>query len=156
MACAPLVTASWICAIWQGVSSLVLQALVVSSMSSGWSVSYCLAPAIMASQKPPVALVRSVTLIFSVAAAALSDGAAALSDGAAALSDGAAVPPPLLLHALMSIAPAPSTTNAFIRIDMCVAPSSRICRTCRASCMSVTMPARHPKVYRIDDWDAVT
>ena len=120
IACAPLVTASWICAIWQGVSSLVLQALVVSSMSFGWSVSYCLAPAIMASQKPPVALVRRVTLIFSLAAPL-------------PLPDGAAVPPSLLLHAVMSIAPAPSTTNAFSRVDMCVAPSCRICRTCRAS-----------------------
>src|SRR6186713_1519461 len=68
----------------------------------------------MASQKPPVALVRSVTLIFSFAA---------LADGAA---DGAAVPPPLLLHAAMSIAAAVSETNAFSRVDMCVAPSCRI------------------------------
>ena len=29
--------------------------------------------------------------------------------------------------------PAPSTTNAFPRVDMGVAPSCRICRTCRAS-----------------------
>src|SRR6476646_716925 len=86
----------------------------------------------MASQKPPVALVRSVTLIFSLAAlaAGAADGAAAdaaaadaAADGAA---DGAAVPPPLLLHAVMSIAAAPSTTNAFSRVDMCVAPSCRI------------------------------
>src|SRR6188472_3537045 len=80
----------------------------------------------MASQKPPVALVRRVTLIFSFAA--LADGAADdTADGAADDAvDGAAVPPPLLLHAVMSIAAAPSTTNAFSRVDMCVAPSCRM------------------------------
>src|SRR3954463_11987272 len=67
IALAPLVTASWISAIWQGVSSLVLHALVVSSISFGWLDAYFLAPAIMASQKPPVDFVRRVTLIFSVA-----------------------------------------------------------------------------------------
>src|SRR3954454_2302664 len=95
IALAPLVTASWISAIWQGVSSLVLHALVVSVMSFGWSLSYFLAPAIMASQKPPVAFVRRVTLIFSWAAPLLDP-------------DGAAVPPLLPPHAVMSIAPAPS------------------------------------------------
>src|SRR4051794_11361725 len=86
----------------------------------------------MASQKPPVALVRRVTLIFSLAA--LADGAAdAAADGAAAdgaavgaAADGAAVPPPLLPHAVMRIAAAPSMPNAFSRVDMCVAPSCRI------------------------------
>src|SRR5947208_1120498 len=100
----------------------------------------------MASQKPPVAFVRRVTLIFSFAAPLpLADGAAAAlpladgaedgaaegaTDGAAAalpLADGAAVPPPVLpLQAVMSSAAAPSTTNAFSRVDMCVAPSCRI------------------------------
>src|SRR3954465_319074 len=85
----------------------------------------------MASQKPPVALVSSVTLIFSAAA----DGAAvavplALAAGAAvavplALAAGAAVAA-LLVQAAMSIAPAPSTTNVFSRVDMCVAPPCRI------------------------------
>src|SRR3954465_2329053 len=94
IAWAPLVTASWISAIWQGVSSLVLHAFVVSTMSFGWSVSYFLAPPIIASQKPPVAFVRRVTLIFSFAVPLpLADGAAAalpLADGAAdAAEDGA-------------------------------------------------------------------
>src|SRR6476620_11296131 len=75
----------------------------------------------MASQKPPVALVRRVTLIFAFAA--LADGAA--DDAADDAADGAAVPPPLL-HAVISIAAAPSATNAFSRVDMCVAPSCRI------------------------------
>src|SRR6478672_986695 len=55
----------------------------------------------MASQKPPVALVRSVTLIFSLAA-------------------GAEVGAALLPHAATSIAAAASTTNAFSRVDMYV------------------------------------
>src|SRR3954451_19498193 len=79
----------------------------------------------MASQKPPVALVRSVTLIFS--AAALADGAAVAAAVAAALAlaGGAAVGAALLPHAATSIVAAPSTTNAFSRVDMCVAPSCR-------------------------------
>src|SRR3954452_4266525 len=64
----PLVTVSWICAIWQGVSSLVLQARLFRAMSLGCSDAYFLAPAIMASQKPPVALVIKVTLIGPVGA----------------------------------------------------------------------------------------
>src|SRR3954451_2913381 len=102
----------------------------------------------MASQKPPVAFVSSVTLIFSFAAAlALAGGAAdtaavgaaVLADGgagggaedpaavgAAVLADGAAVGPALPLHAAMSMPAAPSPTNAFNRVDMCVAPSCRI------------------------------
>src|SRR4051794_30526024 len=64
----PLVTVSWICEIWQGVSSLVLQARLFRAMSLGCSVAYFLAPAIMASQKPPVALVIRVTLMGPVAA----------------------------------------------------------------------------------------
>src|SRR3954451_11947106 len=79
----------------------------------------------MASQKPPVALVRSVTLIFSFAAAlALADAAAVAA--ALALADGAAVGAALLPHAATSIAAAPSTPSAFSRVDMCVAPSCRI------------------------------
>src|SRR3954469_10743720 len=91
----------------------------------------------MASQKPPVALVRSVTLIFSFAAAlALADAAAvaaarglaaaAAVAAALALADGAAVGAALLPHAATSIAAAPSTPSAFSRVDMCVAPSCRI------------------------------
>src|SRR4029079_4187930 len=88
----------------------------------------------MASQKPPVALVRRVTLIFSFAA--LADGAA---DGAAdcaadCAADGAAAPPAPVLHAAVSIARAPSTTNAFSRVDMCVAPSCRIFLVGSAAC----------------------
>src|SRR3954451_10347135 len=62
----------------------------------------------MASQKPPVAFVSRVTLIFS--------GAAALP-----LPDDAAAPPLLLPppHAVRSIAPAPSAASAFSRVDMC-------------------------------------
>src|SRR4051794_28319040 len=86
IAWAPLVTASWISAIWHGVSSFVLHALVVSSTWSGWSVAYFLAPAIIASQKPPVALVSNVTLIFSVDA-----GAEVLVAGALVLVAGAGV-----------------------------------------------------------------
>src|SRR3954451_12321544 len=79
----------------------------------------------MASQKPPVALVRSVTLIFSFAAAlALADAAAVAA--ALALAAGAAVGAALPLHAATSIAAAPSTPNAFSRVDMCVAPCCRI------------------------------
>src|SRR6476619_3809013 len=91
----------------------------------------------MASQKPPVALVRSVTLIFSFAAAlALAGGAAVAAAGA--LADGAAVGAALLPHAATSIAAAPSTTDNFNRVDMCVAPSCRIflfrsAARCRAS-----------------------
>jgi hypothetical protein len=62
----------------------------------------------MASQKPPVALVRRVTLNFSLGAPL------PLPDGAALLPDWAAVLP----AAAMSIAPAPSTINAFSRVDM--------------------------------------
>src|SRR4051794_41475061 len=94
IALAPLVTASWISAIWQGVSSLVLHALVVSEISFGCVFAYFLAPAIMASQKPPVAFVRRVTLIFFGAAAPLP------------LPDAAAV------NAVTSIAHAPSTISA--------------------------------------------
>src|SRR4051812_29518626 len=101
IALAPLVTASWISAIWQGVSSLVLHALVVSWISFEWSFAYFLAPAIMASQKPPVAFVRRVTLILP--------SAARLS-----LPDAAAV------TTVTSIAHAPSTISALSRVDMCV------------------------------------
>src|SRR4051794_10450292 len=86
----PLVTVSWICAIWQGVSSLVLQARLFRAMSLGCSDAYFLAPAIMASQKPPVALVIRVTLIGPVVVlAAMLVGAelvptAVVADGAAA------------------------------------------------------------------------
>src|SRR3954466_3391226 len=103
IALAPLVTASWISAIWQGVSSLVLHALVVSWISFEWSFAYFLAPAIMASQKPPVAFVRRVTLIFSLAAPLPLPDAAAVA------------------NAVTSIAHAPSTISALSRVDMCVA-----------------------------------
>src|SRR3954447_22379290 len=71
IALAPLVTESWICAIWQGVSSFVLQARVVSSIWSGLSVAYFFAPASIASQKPPVAFVIRVTLILLFGASVL-------------------------------------------------------------------------------------
>src|SRR3954464_3593963 len=105
IALAPLVTASWISAIWQGVSSLVLHALVVSWISFGWVAAYFLAPAIMASQKPPVAFVRRVTLIFSWAAPLPLP----LPDAVAAA------------NAVTSTAHAPSTISALSRVDMCVA-----------------------------------
>src|SRR5438552_187586 len=103
IALAPLVTASWISAIWQGVSSLVLHALVVSAICVGWVAAYFLAPAIMASQKPPVAFVRRVTLIFPLAAPL------PLPDAPAAA------------NAVTSIAHAPSTISALSRVDMSVA-----------------------------------
>ena len=73
----PLVTVSWIWEIWQGVSSLVLQASVVQGDVGGvLTIAYFLAPAIMASQKPPVALVIRVTLMGpAVALAAMLVGA---------------------------------------------------------------------------------
>src|SRR3954464_12086989 len=116
IALAPLVTASWISAIWQGVSSLVLHAFVVSEISFGWVFAYFLAPAIMASQKPPVAFVRRVTLIFPWAAPL-------------PLPDAAAVAFLLLLpnavmlpNAATSIAHAPSTMSALSLVDMCCPP----------------------------------
>src|SRR5438876_292467 len=89
----PLVTVSWICAIWQGVSSFVLQASVFKLMSLGCSVAYLWAPAIMASQKPPVALVIRVTLMGPVAAGpVMLVGAELLPTSPAALVGATAVP----------------------------------------------------------------
>ena len=106
---------SWICAIWQGVSSFVLQASVVSATWSGWSVAYCLPPAIMASQNPPVALVIRVTLIGP-------------SDEAAELL-ASELPP----HADTSATQAPSPATAISRDDTGAAPLlDPVARRCAA------------------------
>src|SRR6476620_4971402 len=77
IAWAPLVTASWISALWHGVSSFVLHALVVSSTWPAWSEACGWATAISASQKPPVAVGSTVTL--SLPAGAQDLGAGVLS-----------------------------------------------------------------------------
>src|SRR5437868_1616637 len=128
----PLVTVSWIWAIWQGVSSFVLQARVFRLMSLGCSVAYLWAPAIMASQKPPVALVIRVTLMGPVAAGPVMlvgaelEPTAVVEVGAAAGGAVVVLVAPLLeplLQPATSIVAAPSPASAFKRDDTCVAPS---------------------------------
>src|SRR5450432_3695422 len=86
----------------------------------GLSVWYFFAPAIMASQKPPVALVIRVILIGPAAAEVVAAGAGAAEDvaaGAAGVLDAAAGVLFLLLQPVINTAAVARTARALYRDD---------------------------------------